>query len=156
MKTVISEIRQNLSSPVPRIKSLNFLNNILVGVEAREKGYDEAILLNTEGLVCEGTVSNIFLVKHGTLITPDRESGILPGITREAIIELALREGIRVEERKVSPSELKEADECFMTNTLMEVMPISEIDGKKIGQGRPGPLTLRFMEWYKDLVLNYI
>jgi len=152
MKAGISEIQQNSSSPVSRIKSLNFLSNILARTEAREKGYDEAILLNTEGLVCEGTISNIFIVKDGTLITPNKESGILPGITREIIIELAIRKGIRIEERKVKPSELKEADECFLTNTLMEVMPVCEIDGKKIGEGKPGPLTLHFIEWYKDLV----
>jgi branched-chain amino acid aminotransferase len=152
LKTGISGIKQNLSSSIARIKSLNFLDHILARIEAREKGLDEAILLNTEDFICEGTVSNIFLVKHGNLITPDKESGILPGVTREAVTELALREGIRIEERKVQPSELKEADECFLTNTLMEVMPVSEIDGKKVGQGRPGPLTLHFMEWYKDLV----
>lgn len=152
MRTGISEIRQNLSSPVPGIKTLNFLNNILARIEAREKGLDEAILLNTDGFVCEGTVSNIFLVKKGTIITPDRESGILPGVTREVIIELALREGIRIEEKKVKPSELKEADECFLTNTLMEIMPVSEIDKRKVGKGKPGPLTLHLMEWYEDLV----
>ena len=152
MKTVVSQIRQNLSSPVPGIKTLNFLNNILARIEAREKVLDEAILLNTDGFVCEGTVSNIFLVKKGTIITPDSESGILPGVTREVIIELALREGIRIEEKKVKPSELKEADECFLTNTLMEVMPVSEIDKRKVGKGKPGPLTLHLMEWYEDLV----
>jgi branched-chain amino acid aminotransferase len=152
LRTGISEIKQNLSSSTARIKSLNFLDHILARIEARQKRLDEAILLNTEDFICEGTVSNIFLVKHGNLITPDKESGILPGITREAVIELALREGIRIEERKVKPSELKEADECFLTNTLMEVMPVSEIDGRKVGQGRPGPLTLHVMEWYKDLV----
>jgi len=152
MRAGISVIKQNSSSPVSRIKSLNFLPNILARIEAKQEGLDEAILLNTEDFICEGTVSNIFLVKHGNLITPDKESGILPGVTREVIIELALREGIRIEERKVKPSELKEADECFLTNTLMEVMPVSEIDGVKICRGKPGPLTLHFMEWYKDLV----
>ena len=152
LKTGISGIKQNLSSSIARIKSLNFLDHILARIEARERGLDEAILLNTEGFVCEGAVSNIFLVKNGNVITPDRESGILPGVTREVIIELALREGIRIEERKVKPSELKEADECFLTNTLMEVMPVSEIDGVKIGTEKPGSLTLTFAEWYKDLV----
>jgi len=152
LRTGISEIKQNISSPTARIKSLNFLDHILARSEAKQKGLDEAILLNTEDFICEGTVSNIFLVKHGNLITPDKESGILPGITREAVIELAQRKGITVEEKKVKLSELKEADECFLTNTLMEVMPVSEIDGRKIGQGRPGPLTLHVMEWYKDMV----
>ena len=152
LRTGISEIKQNISSPTARIKSLNFLDHILARSEAKQKGLDEAILLNTEDFICEGTVSNIFLVKHGNLITPDKESGILPGITREAVIELAQRKGITVEEKKVKLSELKEADECFLTNTLMEVMPVSEIDGRKVGQGRPGPLTLRFMEWYRELV----
>jgi len=152
MRTGISEIRQNLSSPITRIKSLNFLDHILARIEAKQKGLDEAILLNTEDFICEGTVSNIFLVKHGNLITPDKESGILSGITREVVIELAQRKGITVEEKKVKLSELKEVDECFLTNTLMEVMPVSEIDGVKICRGKPGPLTLHFMEWYKDLV----
>ncbi|MCX5887076.1 MAG: branched-chain-amino-acid transaminase [Proteobacteria bacterium] len=152
LKTGISGIKQNLSSSIARIKSLNFLDHILARIEARERGLDEAILLNTEGFVCEGAVSNIFIVRQGSLITPDRESGILPGVTREVIIELALREGIRIEERKVKPSELKEADECFLTNTLMEIMPVSEIDGVKIGTEKPGSLTLTFAEWYKDLV----
>jgi branched-chain amino acid aminotransferase len=152
MRVMISGIQQNLSSPTARIKSLNFLDHILARIEARERGLDEAILLNMDGFVCEGAVSNIFIVRQGTLSTPDRESGILPGVTREVIIELALREGIRIEERKVKPSELKEADECFLTNTLMEVMPVSGIDGRKVGKGKPGPLTLHLMEWYKDLV----
>jgi branched-chain amino acid aminotransferase len=152
LKTGISGIKQNLSSSIARIKSLNFLDHILARIEAREKGLDEAILLNTEDFICEGTVSNIFLVKNGNVITPGRESGILPGITREAVIWLGMQKGVSVEERNVQPSELKEADEIFFTNTLMEVMPVSEIDGRKVGQGRPGPLTLHVMEWYKDLV----
>ena len=152
LTTGISEIKQNISSPTARIKSLNFLDHILARIEAKQKRLDEAILLNTGDFICEGTVSNIFIVRQGSLITPDRESGILPGVTREVIIDLALREGIRIEERKVKPSELKEADECFLTNTLMEVMPVSEIDGRKVGQGRPSSFTLHFMEWYKDLV----
>jgi len=152
LTTGISGIKQNLVSPTARIKSLNFLDHILARIEARQKGLDEAIMLNTEDFICEGTVSNIFIVRQGSLITPDRESGILPGVTREAVIELARRKGITVEEKKVKLSELKEADECFLTNTLMEVMPVSEIDGVKICRGKPGPLTLRFMEWYKDMV----
>jgi branched-chain amino acid aminotransferase len=152
LKTGISGIKQNLSSPVTRIKSLNFLPNILARIEAKQKGLDEAILLNTDGFVSEGTVSNLFIVRHGMLITPDRESGILPGVTREAVIELASKEGITVEEKKVRLSELMEADESFLTNTLMEIMPVSEIDGRKIGKGKPGPVTRNLMEWYKDLV----
>jgi branched-chain amino acid aminotransferase len=152
LRTAISGIRQNLSSPIACIKSLNFLDHILARVEARQKGLDEAILLNTDGFVSEGTVSNIFMVKQGVLITPCIESGILPGITREVVIELALKEGIRIEERNISPSELTEAEECFFTNTLMEVMPIAEIDGRKVGEGIPGTFTLHFMEWYKSLI----
>lgn len=152
MKTIISKIRQNLSSPLSEIKSLNFLNNILARAEAREMGYDDALLLNSEGYLCEGSVSNLFLVREEKLITPDKTCGILLGITREAIIELALKSGIKVEERKISPSELMEADECFLTNTLMEVMPVTEVNGKKIGKGLPGSLTLHLQELYKGLV----
>jgi len=151
LRTGIAEIKQ-ISSPLNQTKSLNFLHNILARIEAKQRGLNEVILINSNGFVSEGTVSNIFMIKNGTLITPDKESGILSGITRNTVIELAIHEGIGVEERKVNPSELMEADEVFLTNTLMEIMPVTEIERVKIGQGKPCPLTLKFMGWYRDLV----
>lgn len=152
MKGALVSIRQNEGSPLSRMKSLSFLPNIIAKMEAKAKGADEGILLNTKGSVAEGTSSNLFLVLKGQLLTPSLESGILPGITREAVLELARGEGITAIEREITLLELMSSEEVFLTNTLMEVMPMTSIDGCPIGDGRPGPITKRLTNAYQGLV----
>lgn len=152
MKGALVSIRQNEWSPLARLKSLNFLPGILGRMEARAKGADEAILLNTRGRLAEGAVSNVFLVAGGRLLTPSLDCGVLPGVTRAAILELAREAGRSVTEREIEPAELQAADEAFLTNTLMEVMPLTGLDGAPIGAGRPGPLTGFFARAYRSLV----
>lgn len=151
-KAAVVTVRQNVSSPLSKIKSANFLNYILAKMEAISKGVDEGILLNTEGHVAEATTSNIFAIKDGLLSTPSEESGILPGITRQAILEISSSIGLRAQERTMALEELFKSDECFLTNTLMEVMPVVEIDGHCIGNGKSGSLTAKIHQAYKELV----
>lgn len=152
LRAVVASTRQNTASPLSKIKSANFLNYILAKMEALSKGVDEGILLNNEGYVAETTTSNIFMIKDGILSTPSEGSGILPGITRQTILEISYSMGIKVFERKISIDELFESQECFLTNTLMEVMPLVEIEGLPIGNGRPGPLTIKLRQSYQELV----
>lgn len=147
-------ITQNEYSPLSRIKSANFLSYILARQEAQDAGFDEAILLNTRGQVAEAATSNIFLVKDGALVTPSLISGILPGITRGAVIEIAKRLKIRVVERPVKPAELLRADEIFLTNSLAELIPVIRIGRTRIGSGRPGPLTRLLHLSYQKRVIT--
>ena len=151
-RAVISPIRRNSQSPLSGLKSTSYLENLLAKQPARAAGADEAILLNEKGFLTEASMSNIFLVADGLLKTPAKDSGILPGITREAILELAPQIGIDTLEQNIEPGELFQADEAFLTNSIMEIMPLTEIDGKAIGSGRPGPLTRRLMVAYNGLV----
>lgn len=145
-------LRRNLSSPLVKIKSANYLDNMLARAEAKKRGAHEAIMLNTNGHVAEGSMSNIFIVSNGRLITPDDESGILPGITRNAVIQLAQAAGITVEVRKVNPEELAEADEIFLTSSVMEVIPVTVLDGRPVGhEPVPGETTLMLAHSYRKL-----
>lgn len=155
-KATIVEPRQNQASPVSRLKSLNFLNNILARKEAKAKRVDEGILLNTLGKVTETSTSNIFLVKRGIVITPREESGLLPGITRRVVLELVTSLGLKAYNRRVSLDELMGTEEAFLTNSLIEIMPLVEIDGRQIGKGKPGPITQRIHKAYKNLVRKEI
>jgi len=155
-RATIVEPRQNQTSPVSRLKSLNFLNNILAKKEAKAKRVDEGILLNTLGEVTEASTSNIFLVRRGIVITPQEESGLLPGITRRVILELATPLGLMAYRRRISLDELIGAEEAFLTNSLIEIMPLVEIDGRQIGKGKPGLLTERIRKAYKTLVKSEI
>jgi branched-chain amino acid aminotransferase group I len=141
MAAVTSASRRNEASPLSRVKSLNYLDNLLAREEAQRKGADEAILLNTRGLVAEGSASNVFLVSGGRLLTPGPDSGVLPGITRAAILELAREAGIACAECDVEATTLAGAAEAFLTNSIMGVMPLTRLDGRPIGSGRPGPVT---------------
>jgi branched-chain amino acid aminotransferase len=128
---IISETRRNIKEAIdPRIKSLNFLNNILAKIEAKKKGAYEAIMLNVKGHLAEGTISNLFFYRNNILCTPSAECGILDGITRGVVMELAQREGIRVKEDKFTKKDIYSAEEVFLTNTTMEVMPVSKIDDR--------------------------
>lgn len=133
----------------PRIKSLNFLNNILAKIEAKEQSAHEAIMLNTDGHIAEGTVSNIFFVRGGALCTPSVGAGILDGITREVVISLARRSGIDVREGLYLPDDLYMAEEVFFTNTTSEVMPVSAVDDRRF---KIGPMSARLRVMFREEV----
>lgn len=152
MSAVTSAIRRNEMSPLSGVKSLNYLDNLLAREEALRRGADHAILLNTRGLVAEGSSSNVFIVDGGTLLTPDLASGALPGITRAAVIETAPQAGLTVREVEVSPETLAGAEEAFLTGSVMGVMPLTRLDGAPIGGGRPGPKTALLRRLYVDIV----
>ncbi|MBM3254224.1 MAG: branched-chain amino acid aminotransferase [Candidatus Omnitrophica bacterium] len=132
---------KNTSSLISNIKSFNYLENILARKMARSLGFDEVILLNTEGFVSEASSSNIFIVRNGVLTTPPIKAGILAGITREVIIDLAKRCLFDVYERNISARELLKADEIFLTNSISEIVPVAEVNGKRIGSGLAGEFT---------------
>ena len=136
----------------PGIKSSNFLNNILAGMEAQRRRADEGLMLTLTGHLAEGTISNLFLVKQGRLFTPRVGLGILPGITRRLVIHLAKQLRIPVKECRLVPADLYKADECFLTNSSMEVMPVFSADGHRIGNGKPGITTRRLHEAYREKV----
>ncbi len=145
-------MRRSSYSPLSRIKSLNYLDNILARLEAREHNAQEALLLNTLGWVAEGATSNIFIIKDKKFITPPVDAGILPGITRAAVLEIADSLNLQAREETFSPEELLRADEAFLTNSLMEIMPLVMLNEKKIGKGKPGPLTELLRQGYRELV----
>jgi branched-chain amino acid aminotransferase len=151
-KTVLSSWRRNGQSPLSRLKSTCYLENILARQEAMSAGADEALLLNERGFVTEGSSTNIFIAVGEMLVTPSTESGVLPGITREAVLELAQSMGIMVVVKQIELGELLRADEAFLTNSVLEIMPLTRLDDKPIGSGKPGPLTQRLMSSYKELV----
>jgi len=137
----------------PRVKaSANYLNSRVSTVDAKLKGFDLPILLNEEGKVSEGPGQNVFLVRDGVVITPRKTDAILEGVTRDTILRLAARLELRVEERAVDPTELYVADELFFVGTHAEVLPISEIDFYRVGDGSPGPITRRLQSIYDDVV----
>lgn len=148
-KALVSALRQNSQSPLSHLKSANYLNNILARREAKAGGADEAILLNERGFLCEASTSNIFLVSKGVLITPNEQSGCLPGITRQVVIELASEQGLSVSERKIRLKELAQAEEAFLTSSLIELMPLTEVNGQRISRGK---LTERLIQAYKEAV----
>ncbi len=125
----------------PRIKSLNYLNNILAKIEGLQAGCNEALMLNHKGEVAECTGDNIFLVRDGLLRTPPTDAGILEGITRQAVIELAQTAGIAFRESPLTRHDVYVADECFLTGTAAEVIPVVKVDSRPIGSGKPGPIT---------------
>lgn len=134
-------VRNHTAALSPRIKSLNYLNNILAKIEGLRAGCVEALMLNTQGEVAECTGDNIFLVKGGVLFTPPIDAGILEGITRNAVIELAEAAGITVKQIPLSRHDVYIADEVFLTGSAAEVIPVVEIDSRTIGDGKPGPMT---------------
>ena len=136
-----STLRNHPGALSPRIKSLNYLNNILAKIEATDAGCQEALMLNHKGEVAECTGDNIFIVKRGVLKTPSTEAGILEGITRNAVIGLARDAGVPVQEVPLLRHDIFAADECFLTGTAAEVIPVVKLDGRQIGDGKPGPVT---------------
>lgn len=152
-RAVVSDIQRNSQSPLSRLKSTSYLESILARQEARGAGVDEALCLNEKGFLAEGSMSNIFLVADGRLKTPGYDSGILPGITRQMVLELATKLGIDTLECNIRLDELFQAQEAFFTSSLIEVMPLTEIEGKPIGSGKLGIVTKRLIETYRRLVL---
>ena len=145
-------IRNHPAALSPRVKSLNYLNNILAKIEGLQAGCVEALMLNIKGEVAECTGDNIFIVKNGVVQTPPKDAGILDGITRNAILELATELGIPAKETTLTRHDLFVADECFLTGSAAEVIPVVSIDGRTIAQGNVGPVTIQLMAEFKKLV----
>jgi len=141
LAAVFSSIRRNESSPLSRVKSLSYADNVLARLEARRRGADDAILLNTAGEVCCASAANLFVADGGTLVTPPVESGALPGVTRRCLLELAAARGITAREARVLREDLSAADEAFLTNTVIGVVGLTSLEGRSIGSGQPGEMT---------------
>lgn len=135
---------------MPQVKSLNYLNNIMAKVEALQAGAMEGVMLNEQGYVAECTGDNLFIIKDGVLGTPPVSDGALDGITRQVILELAGREEIPVREASVTRYDIYTADECFLTGSAAEVIPVKALDGRRIGSGCPGPVTARLTEAFHE------
>ena len=152
MEIVTVPTTRNLQNAVnPAIKSLNYLNNILAKIEANNAGCEEAVMLNAEGFVSECTGDNIFIIKEDHLFTPPLSAGALYGITRRVVMEIAEESGYRVSEANLSRHDLFNADECFLTGTGAEIVPIVKIDGRVIGDGKPGVITQKLVGQYHAL-----
>jgi branched-chain amino acid aminotransferase len=145
-------IRNHPAALSPRVKSLNYLNNIMAKIEGLQAGCVEALMLNIKGEVAECTGDNIFIVKNGVLQTPPKDAGILEGITRNTILELAKELGMPAEEVTLTRHDLFVADECFLTGSAAEVIPVVSIDGRSIASGNVGALTTKLMAEFKKLV----
>ena len=146
-----STLRNHPAALNPRIKSLNYLNNILAKIESLQAGCMEALMLNHKGEVAECTADNIFLVRDGILLTPPTDAGVLEGITRQAVIELARSSGREVREVSLTRHDVYIADECFLTGTAVEVIAVVKVDSRKIGSGAPGPITRDLKERFHKL-----
>lgn len=152
VKAVVASTRRNAVTALnPMIKSLNYLNNILARIEAIKAKVDEAIMLNQNGTVAEGTGDNVFIVKDGVVITPPPTAGILLGVTRDAVITLAREERIQVLEKDFTVHEVYNADEAFLSGTAAEIVPLVEVDGKKIGNGNVGSITSKLIKKFKRI-----
>jgi branched-chain amino acid aminotransferase len=141
-----STMRNHPNALNPRLKSLNYLNNILAKIEAIDAGVLEAVMLNHLGYVAECTGDNIFIIRDGRIFTPPTAAGVLEGITRDEIIDIGRTQGLEVREENLTRQDLYVADECFLTGTAAEVVPVVRIDNRTIGTGKPGPVTQRLLE----------
>lgn len=153
MEIVTIPTRRNVPDALnPKIKSLNYLNNILAKIEAARAGVMEALMLNTEGYVCECTGDNIFIVKDGRVLTPPTYLGALDGITRRVIMEICREKGIECLEQPFTRHDVFVADECFLTGTAAEIIPVTKLDGRPIGTGKPGPITHQLIGEFRKRV----
>jgi branched-chain amino acid aminotransferase len=148
----VATIRNHPAALNPRIKSLNYLNNIMARMEATLAGCEEALMLNHKGEVSECSGDNIFVVKHGQLRTPPTDAAILEGITRATVMDLAKEAGIEVRELSLTRHDIYTADECFLTGTAAEIIAVTKCDARPIGSGRPGPITRQLRERFQKLV----
>ena len=152
LEIITSSVRRNNPSALdPSIKSLNYLNNILAKLEATAKGVSEAIMLNSDGNVAECTGDNLFIVERGVLVTPPVWAGILKGITRDVVIELAREANVRFEEKVFTLFSVYTSDECFLSGTAAEIIPVTRVDGRVIGVGRAGCVTKMLMKKFSEL-----
>lgn len=156
IKADIAHFKKNSQSLLSRFKALNYLESIIVRNEAIPKGSFETIFLNESDYVCEGTVSNIFMVKGKRLMTPSLDCGVLSGITRKIVLELTSFAGLGREEGRFKEENLKDSDEVFVTNSLIEMIPVIRIDDRQIGDGKVGPVTRKLHSLYKELVRKEI
>ena len=147
-----SIIRNHPNAISPRVKSLNYLNNILAKIEATDAGVPEAIMLNHEGNVAECTGDNIFIVKGGTIYTPTTSDGILEGVTRQVILTLCKRLNLTAIEKTLQRHDLYVADECFLTGSAAEVVPVTKIDGRPVGTGEVGPVSKKLFEAFRRYI----
>ncbi len=150
----VSTIRNHFSALDPKIKSLNYLNNILAKLESIQAGAGEALMLNKDGYVAECAGDNIFILKNNVLLTPPTSAGILIGITRNIVMELAVKMGIEVKEQHMTRYDLYIADECFLTGTAAEIIPVVKIDDRVIGDGKPGKNTAGLLKKYRELTIT--
>ncbi|NMA92805.1 MAG: branched-chain-amino-acid transaminase [Firmicutes bacterium] len=155
LKVVTVPTRRNICDALdPQIKSLNYLNNILVKIEANQAGVMEALMLDHNGFVTEGSGDNVFIFRRGKLRTPPAYLGILEGITREVVLEAAREDKIPVQEVPFTRHDVYVAAECFLTGTAAEIIPVVEVDGRKIGDGLPGPVTARLMKRFREITMT--
>jgi len=145
----VPTLRNHPEALNPQLKSLNYLNNILAKIEANNSGYSEAIMMDISGYVAECTGDNIFILKNGVLSTPIQ--GRLKGITRDTVLELARKNGIETNEAWLTRHEIFVAEECFLTGTAAEIIPVVKVDGRAIGDGLPGKTTLKLIKMFKDI-----
>jgi branched-chain amino acid aminotransferase len=143
--------RINPAALNPAVKSLNYLNNVMARIEADLAGADEALMLNDAGNVAECTADNVFIVKHGQISTPPVSAGALQGITRSVVFEIAGKLGIKVLESDITRHDVFVANECFLTGTAAEIVPVVKVDGRLIGSGKPGPLTTRIIAQFREM-----
>src|ERR671936_300225 len=143
--------RTNPSALNPAVKSLNYLNNVMARIEANLSGADEALMLNDAGNVAECTADNVFIIKRGQVFTPPISAGALRGITRAVVFEIAAELGIKVVETDVTRHDVFIADECFLTGTAAEIIPVIEVDGRRIGSGKPGLISARMIARFRQL-----
>jgi branched-chain amino acid aminotransferase len=151
-KVIVSAIRRNSQSPVTYMKSANTMEHMLARQEAKDAGADEALFLNEKGYLTESAGCNLFMVSKGVLLTPRFEAGILPGVTRVVVFELAAALGLKVRETNIRLAGLFAADEAFLTNSMIEIMPLTQVASKHISDGKPGELTQRLMNAYREVV----
>ncbi len=152
MSLTVSRARRSTSCPISRHKTTNLLTSILLKEEAKGKSAQEAIILNTDGYVAECIVSNIFIVDSGRVMTPSLDTNILPGITRKTVLDICRNNKIPASEDRFKIETLIKAEEVFITNSLMEVMPIAKVEGNKVGKTIPGEITSQLMSAYKSLI----
>lgn len=151
IKGTILDVRGKSPYMLTNIKSLNFLPNVLGKMEVSAMGMDEGFFLSTRGSLTEGTTTNIFLVKGNELLTPPVEDGLLPGVTRDIVIDLAGQKGLEVTERGFDKEEVLHSDEAFVTNSVIEITPLIELDRETIGKGKPGKKTKKLLKAYKKM-----
>jgi len=151
---VVSDIRTSADDPTVYHKTTGYLRNLLALRDAHRARATEALIFNTKGRLAEGSLSNVFVVSEGRLLTPPVEEGLLAGITRAAVLELAAEVGVPAEQRPLAVREVLDADEMFLTNSIMELLPVSRVERKEIGTGLPGPVTKQLAEAYRALVIH--